>query len=96
LPQASQNTLAANPLIGIQRSDVAAAARSLLGLIAVSPQRATLHFANYVKELISVVKGDSTLAPDPERPALRRSRVAIQLHLPATDAQLPRHAQGTQ
>ncbi len=66
IAEASQNTLAANPLIGIQGSDVAAAARSLLGLIAVSPQRATLHFASYIKELTSVVKGDSTLAPDPK------------------------------
>jgi polyhydroxyalkanoate synthase subunit PhaC len=63
---ASENTLAANPLIGIQRSDIAAAARALLGLLRASPQRATLHFAHFLGELSRVIRGDSQLAPDPK------------------------------
>ena len=65
--QASENTLnAANPIIGLQVGDIASAAKSLLKLIAGSPARATQHFGSYLAELGEVVRGKSTLAPDPK------------------------------
>jgi polyhydroxyalkanoate synthase len=63
---AADNTLAISPLVGIQRSDIAGAAKALLKAVAVSPRRATARYADYLKELGRVVKGDSELAPDPK------------------------------
>jgi len=62
---AADNTLAISPLIGIQGSDVADAARALLKVVAVSPKRATAHYGHYLKELGRVIKGDSDLAAEP-------------------------------
>ena len=64
--EATQNTLAYNPLLGIRRGDVAAGAKSLLKAVAVSPRKATKHFGAYLSELGSVVKGSSGAAPDPK------------------------------
>jgi polyhydroxyalkanoate synthase len=63
---ASQNTLAANPLIGIQGRDIAAAAASLLKAVAVSPAAATKQYARYLKQLARVLGGRSELVPDPK------------------------------
>ena len=62
---ATENTLAISPLVGIQRGDVADAAKALLKVVAVSPKRATARYGQYLKELARVVKGSSDLAPDP-------------------------------
>jgi polyhydroxyalkanoate synthase len=64
--EATQHTLAYNPLLGIRRGDVAAGAKSLLKAVAVSPRKATKHFGAYLSELGSVVKGSSGAAPDPK------------------------------
>ena len=64
--EASRNTLAVNPLIGLNRRDVASAAAALLKAVARTPRRATTHVGRYVKELGQVVKGGSALAPDPK------------------------------
>ncbi len=64
--EASQNTLAANPLIGLQPRDIASAAKSLLKAIALSRQPMTAHLKGYASELTGVIKGESTVAPDPK------------------------------
>jgi polyhydroxyalkanoate synthase len=64
--EASENTLAANPLIGIQRDDVAAAAMSLLKAMVTAPVRAATHYGHYLKVLAEVAQGRSELAPDPK------------------------------
>lgn len=63
---AAENTLAISPLVGIQRRDVAEAAKSLLKVVAVSPRRATARYGQYLRELGQVVTGNSELAPDPK------------------------------
>jgi polyhydroxyalkanoate synthase len=64
--EASRNTLAVNPLIGLNRRDVASAAGSLLKAVTRTPRRAASHLSRYVKELGHVVKGKSALTPDPK------------------------------
>jgi len=64
--EASQNTLAANPLIGLQPRDIVSAAKSLLKAIALSRQPVTAHLKGYASELAGVIKGESTVAPDPK------------------------------
>jgi polyhydroxyalkanoate synthase len=64
--EASHNTLAVNPLIGISRADVGAAARSLLKAVRRTPGKALTHYAAYLRELAAVAKGKSALAPDPK------------------------------
>ncbi len=61
--QAARNTLAANPLIGFGRKDVAAAATELLGHLARQPGVASKAYASFVAELGRVAAGRSTLAP---------------------------------
>ena len=48
---AAQNTLVFNPLLGIRRRDMAAAAGSLLRAVAASPQAAASHLGAYLREL---------------------------------------------
>jgi len=64
--EAAQNTLAANPLIGLKPRDIAVAASSMLKAVASTPRGAARHLRRYLKELGAVVKGDSELAPDPK------------------------------
>ena len=64
--EASRNTLAINPLIGLNKRDVASAAGSLLKAVASTPRRASTHLGRYVKELGQVAKGKSELVPDPK------------------------------
>ena len=64
--EASRNTLAINPLIGLSPRDVAGAAGSLLKVIRKAPRKAATHYGHYLKELGTVVKGKSELAPDPK------------------------------
>lgn len=64
--EASHNTLAINPLLGLSRRDVAGAAKSLLKAVAATPKKATLQYGRYLKELKQVVQGKSDLAPEPK------------------------------
>jgi polyhydroxyalkanoate synthase len=64
--EASHNTLAINPLIGLSRDDIAGAAKSLLKAVANTPKKATTHFGRYLKELAQVVQGKSALLPEPK------------------------------
>jgi polyhydroxyalkanoate synthase len=64
--EASQNTLAFNPLIGLQPRDVASGAQSLLKLMSKAPHKTATHYGHYLKELATVVTGKSELAPDPK------------------------------
>jgi polyhydroxyalkanoate synthase subunit PhaC len=63
---ASQNTLAINPLIGLSPRDVAGAAKSLLKVMSKAPGKTASHYGHYLKELGTVLKGKSELAPDPK------------------------------
>ena len=64
--EASQNTLAINPLIGLTPRDVAGAAGSLLKVLSKAPRKTATHYGHYLKELATVVQGKSELAPDPK------------------------------
>jgi polyhydroxyalkanoate synthase len=64
--EASENTLAINPLVGLRPRDVASGASSLLEVIRRSPGRAVRHYGGYLKELRKVAQGRSELAPDPK------------------------------
>src|SRR5438128_11972458 len=62
--EASQNTLAINPLIGLTPRDVAGAATSLLKVMSKAPGKTVAHYGNYLKELAKVAGGKSELAPN--------------------------------
>ena len=64
--RAAQNTLTANPLIGIRAADLQLAARALLKGAAKQPTLFMRHFAEYAGALGDVVRGKSTVAPDPK------------------------------
>src|SRR5258706_15237742 len=64
--EASHNTLAINPLVGLSSADVAGAARSLLKVMGKAPGKTAVHYGHYLKELATVVRGKSELAPDPK------------------------------
>ncbi|HTT10089.1 MAG TPA: alpha/beta fold hydrolase [Burkholderiaceae bacterium] len=64
--EAAQNTLAANPLIGLRPRDIAVAAGSMLKAVTSAPRKAARQLRSYLKEVGDVVKGDSELAPDPK------------------------------
>lgn len=64
--QASRNTLAINPIIGIRGADVAGAAASLLKVVARSPVQAGRHYVGYLQAMTDVLRGKSEQAPDPK------------------------------
>jgi polyhydroxyalkanoate synthase len=64
--EASENTLAINPLIGVQGCDLAAAAGSLLKAVAAAPVKVANHYGHYLKALSEVAWGTSQVAPDPK------------------------------
>jgi len=64
--EASENTLAINPLIGIQGRDLAAAAGSFLKAVATGPVKVANHYGHYLKALSEVAWGTSQIAPDPK------------------------------
>src|SRR6266478_1660497 len=49
--EASQNTLAINPLIGLRPRDAAGAAKSLLKVMSKAPGKTATHFSHYLMEL---------------------------------------------
>jgi len=60
---AARNTLAANPLVGIRRKDVLAAASMLLSHLARQPRAVSRQYAKFLGELLQVARGRSALAP---------------------------------
>jgi polyhydroxyalkanoate synthase subunit PhaC len=63
--RATQNTLAATPLIGIRRKDVLAAASMLVGQLARQPAMLSRQGAKLLAELAQAAAGRSTLVPAP-------------------------------
>jgi polyhydroxyalkanoate synthase len=63
IERATQNTLAANPLIGIRREELLAAASSLLVELARQPRMLSRQSVAFLAELGRVLAGRSALAP---------------------------------
>ncbi len=64
LLDATEGTLAFNPLLGIHRRDLAIAAASLVKALGSSPRSVVKHVRAYLAELRKIVKGVSGAAPD--------------------------------
>jgi polyhydroxyalkanoate synthase len=64
--QASHNTLAVNPLIGLNGKDMLVAAKALCKGLSGAPTSTLKHYAGYLSELSDVLQGVSKLAPDPK------------------------------
>jgi polyhydroxyalkanoate synthase subunit PhaC len=62
--EAAENTLAANPLVGVRFEDLADAARMLLGKMATNPAIAARLYLSFLSELGRIAIGGSELAPD--------------------------------
>src|SRR5258705_587903 len=62
--QAAQNTLAANPLVGIRLEDILDSARLLFGQMLSSPGVAAREYLHFLGELGRIATGGSELAPD--------------------------------
>jgi polyhydroxyalkanoate synthase len=62
--QAIQNTLAANPLVGVRGGDILDAARVLFGRITRDPGAAAQPYLSFFGELGRIATGRSALAPD--------------------------------
>jgi polyhydroxyalkanoate synthase len=62
--QAAQNTLAANPLVGVRLEDILDSARLLFGQMLSGPGVATREYLRFVTELGRIATGSSDLAPD--------------------------------
>ncbi len=63
--RAAQNTLAANPLVGVRGRDIFDSACTLLGQIAGNPGMAAKQYLSFLAELGRIATGGSALAPDP-------------------------------
>jgi len=61
--QAVENTLAANPLVGVRAADILGAARVLLGHMARNPLVATRQYLKLLDEVGRIATGRSELAP---------------------------------
>jgi polyhydroxyalkanoate synthase subunit PhaC len=62
--QAAQNTLAANPLVGVRPEDILDSARLLLGQMLSSPGLAAREYLRFLGELGRIATGGSELVPD--------------------------------
>jgi polyhydroxyalkanoate synthase len=60
---ASQNTLAANPLVGIRRKEVLATAATLLARLAREPRAVSKQYGKFLGELLRVATGRAAIAP---------------------------------
>ena len=60
---ATRNTLAANPLVGVRRQDVAAAAATFMGRLARKPAVVAGQYAKLLAESARIARGRSALAP---------------------------------
>jgi len=63
IERATENTLAANPLIGIRRKEALAAASALLAQLARQPGMVARQYTKFLGELARVAAGRSELAP---------------------------------
>ena len=63
IERATQNTLAANPLIGIRRKEVLAAASTLQAQLVRQPVMVSRQYGRFLSELARVAVGRSELAP---------------------------------
>jgi polyhydroxyalkanoate synthase len=64
--RAAQNTLAANPLVGVRGRDIFDSARALLGHVIGNPGAAAKQYLAFLGELGRIATGGSALAPDPK------------------------------
>src|SRR5262252_573978 len=62
--QAADNTLAANPLIGVRPEDIVESAGMLFQRIMANPGLAATQYAEFLGELGRIANGSSELAPD--------------------------------
>ena len=62
--QAAENTLAANPLVGVRLEDILDSARLLVGQMLSSPGLAAREYLRFLGELGRIATGRSELAPD--------------------------------
>ena len=62
--QAADNTLAANPLIGVRQEDIIESANVLFQRIMANPGLAATQYAAFLGELGRIASGSSELAPD--------------------------------
>src|SRR6516165_4707467 len=62
--QAAENTLAANPLVGVRPEDILDSARLLIGQMLSSPGVAAREYFRFLGELGRIATGGSELAPD--------------------------------
>jgi polyhydroxyalkanoate synthase subunit PhaC len=64
LEQATQHTLAANPLVGVRARDLLGSVRMLMGQVARHPGALAQQYLSFLGELGRIATGRSTLAPD--------------------------------
>lgn len=64
--EASQNTLALNPLVGLRGEDLMSAAKTVIGALAAQPQIVAQQWMGFLGELGKIVTGRSEVAPDPK------------------------------
>ena len=62
---ASENTIAASPMVGIHTHEAAEAAKALFRVVTKTPRRAGSQMRHFVKELRNIITGDSELTADP-------------------------------
>src|SRR5262252_5550622 len=62
--QAAENTLAANPLVGVRLEDILDSAGLLVGQMLSSPGLAAREYLRFLGELGRIAAGGSELAPD--------------------------------
>ena len=63
---ATNQTLAGNPLVSVRAADLASSAGYLLKAVGKSPLKAGYHLGGYLKEMGAIVRGKSSIAPDPK------------------------------
>jgi polyhydroxyalkanoate synthase len=64
--RAAQNTLAANPLVGVRGRDIFDSARALAGQVIRNPGSAAKQYLSFLGELGRIATGGSAVAPDPK------------------------------
>jgi len=64
--RAAQNTLVANPLVGVRGRDIFDSARALAGQVIRNPGSAAKQYLSFLGELGRIATGGSALTPDPK------------------------------
>src|SRR3990167_117021 len=62
--QAADTPTALNPIIGVRRTELLKSLGVIIGHAAKQPAPFAKHLANYGKDLVEIVKGDSEITPD--------------------------------